>query len=542
MPAVYNELVKSLATCNEGTIVKKLHDIPQLKKASHDYIFSTVNSEIEVYCKNETGAILKSKGNAENDLKVFSYEQLEDELEVKTPLFLRLIKAATFNPSHIHNKRKTNEYMKPAMLSAAAKLINIHTDDMNIHKQLVSIIAKKGGLKKMGFVRLGKTYDVMSYEHVTGMLDSYAAKFDDTIKVWKSEVEMDVGHPGYTLANDNVDWEVGHWQMTAMNQRKSVHKINMVAYENRVNSTLLPDDGPQVDIRSVPLQDILPSAADNVLLMDNLVILLGNLWADSIPALSWWKDHLPPNIVHQCQKEMKKKTAKTPIRLYNYDQKNVDDVEQFLIEVHSKFVPNHDEENREKKPSRTILRADYLGFERQKNAQSQVHDARTPSQRLEGFVSALSDFHAQAAWHKVAWHCLYDTQTGRDVGTLYHAREVTESRNVTKDPHDDFYAAEDLLDKFTHAYLIAGALHHFGMEAIESDITQNIVSKETKSPKEEIVRVVNAFLTDHVLNPPPSLPEDDILKCRFCSKVYKNHKSMDTHEKKQRFACKSYTT
>ena len=73
-----------------------------------------------------------------------------------------------------------------------------------------------------------------------------------------------------------------------------------------------------------------------------------------------------------------------------------------MTEMHKNYVPGHsDEDDPNIKPQRIILRADYLGFERQKAAQSQVQDARTPSKRLEGFVSALSDFHAQAELQKV---------------------------------------------------------------------------------------------------------------------------------------------
>ena len=95
----------------------------------------------------------------------------------------------------------------------------------------------------------------------------------------------------------------------------------------------------------------------------------------------------------------------TQLGCYAYDQKKVDDVQQFQTDVHEAYVPNHsnkDDENH--KPSQTMLFADYLGFERQKCGQSQLQDERTPSKRLEGLVAGLSDFHAQAEWHKVMVH------------------------------------------------------------------------------------------------------------------------------------------
>jgi hypothetical protein len=90
----------------------------------------------------------------------------------------------------------------------------------------------------------------------------------------------------------------------------------------------------------------------------------------------------------------------------------VDDDLAFMTEIHAAFVPNHSDDcDPSKKPTKTLLHADYLGFERQKTAQSHVQDARTPSKRLEGLISALSDFHAQAEWHKVHVHTFYLHET-----------------------------------------------------------------------------------------------------------------------------------
>ncbi len=171
-----------------------------------------------MYCKKETGAILRSKGAGKNDLKAFSYAKLEEELDAVTPVFMMCMPAATYNPRHNRNKSKTPESIKPVVLSAAAKLISIHSETMNVQKQLTGVILKKAGCKKKGFARLSKTYDTMSYEFMNELFDAFAARFAETILSWKKEVEDMSGHPGYCLANDNVDWEVGTRQITLSNQ------------------------------------------------------------------------------------------------------------------------------------------------------------------------------------------------------------------------------------------------------------------------------------------------------------------------------------
>jgi len=55
------------------------------------------------------------------------------------------------------------------------------------------------------------------------------------------------------------------------------------------------------------------------------------------------------------------------------------------------------------KPVKVLSGGDYLTFERHKEAQASMQDARTPSARLEGLIPKIEDFHNQAEWHKVLY-------------------------------------------------------------------------------------------------------------------------------------------
>ena len=133
-----------MATCKEENIIKSLNAVPTLRKAVEKTVSVTINKEIEHYCKKENPSILRTKGK-DTDLKEFSFAKLEEELEIKTPLLWKMLKATTFNPSHNRNTSKTTESIVPVTLTAAAKLININNEEMNVYKQLVSIILKKNG-------------------------------------------------------------------------------------------------------------------------------------------------------------------------------------------------------------------------------------------------------------------------------------------------------------------------------------------------------------------------------------------------------------
>ena len=72
-----------------------------------------------------------------------------------------------------------------------------------------------------------------------------------------------------------------------------------------------------------------------------------------------------------------------------------------------KYVPGHDEKSPDHKPVKVLSGGDYLTFERHKEAQSAMQDARTPSARLEGLIPKIEDFHTQMEWMQVITITLY---------------------------------------------------------------------------------------------------------------------------------------
>ena len=66
------------------------------------------------------------------------------------------------------------------------------------------------------------------------------------------------------------------------------------------------------------------------------------------------------------------------------------------------YVPGHSKgDNIASNPIKVLSGGDYLTFERNKEAQAVMQDARTPSTRLEGLVPKIENFLAQAEWTKV---------------------------------------------------------------------------------------------------------------------------------------------
>ena len=138
---------------------------------------------------------------------------------------------------------------------------------------------------------------------------------------------------------------------------------------------------------------------------------------------------------------------------------------------------------------------------------------------------------------QVIWSTLYSTASAGDQGTLYAARNTLNSRNVTKDPSDDFYAASDLIEKVTIAYIVAGGLKYFQMQSLHSEPEQNDYTGDVGNRSlmsEYLLNHATTFVKSYALPVIPSLPDygpqNNSVKCRYCTKQYRKPKALRRHE------------
>ncbi|XP_070546984.1 uncharacterized protein [Ptychodera flava] len=217
------------------------------------------------------------------------------------------------------------------------------------------------------------------------------------------------------------------------------------------------------------------------------------------------------------------------------NEQYVDDMIDIVKHLYQ-YVPFHEDQlpDKETQPVKVLSGGDYLTFERHKEAQSSKVDGRTPSKRLEGLIPKIEDFHVQAEWQKVIWKHLYSTSSSRDIGTLYAARNALKAHNVSSTPSKDFYASAELLNKFTDAYLVSGALHHFGLKDVNSSPTRNKFedNPDSKSDvKQYILSEARTFVDNYVMTKVPELTqEQQSLKCKYCEQEFVQPVSLKQHE------------
>ena len=323
-------------------------------------------------------------------------------------------------------------------------------------------------------------------------------------------------------------------QMSKTYQRKDHHLFNLIAYMNRIGGENLDNSGPKVKASEFPLNMFVPTNEDVEAFKDTCSILIAHVWADFIPAFNWMKYVLPEYITHEHISQVKEKTERVHLGLLHKSENKLDEMQDIVGHIHQ-YVPGNDRESLTKITSG----GDYLTFERHKRAQELHHDGRTPSKRLEGLIPNMELFHFQAEWNVVIWKLLFRTNSQKDIGTLYAARNSIDARNVTKDPGSNFYAAEELLNKYTTGYLVAGALAFFDMASIEDEPKINKIdpnSLDKSKVLENLYGTVRSFIDTFTDFKTPDIedisPSTLLLKCRFCDKVYrKGPKVLRRHEK-----------
>ena len=209
--------------------------------------------------------------------------------------------------------------------------------------------------------------------------------------------------PGYSFTGDNVDVLITPRHMTQERQRIDHHLYQINAYKHRVSGNQLPNDTPKGCIDKIPFMSLLPNEQDDQHLTKEFSCILGWTWAKYVPALQWFSDYLPKHIDHRYIKELSQKTEKVKLGVWRKNEQRLEDMQEIVKILHT-YVPGHnndEDQDPRLKPVTTLSGGDYLTFERHKKAQELQADGRTPSDRLEGLMPKMEDFHAQAKWQAV---------------------------------------------------------------------------------------------------------------------------------------------
>ena len=360
--SIYDDLFEALSSGTVSQIVEKIMNVQDLAEGVTENVFNTLKQEVRGLCSKASNSILRD--NSKEHLLSFSFKKVANEWKEKAPLFHQFIMCSSTNPkAQVRNKLKKGESLLHAQVAAGCKLLNIYSRDMKCLQQINNIIMLKGGMKKSGFTRMQSTKDCQSYDATIDLADNLANQWDDDLLKWQSTVKSDSAienqliqqisyiedtielcggqenegihelileketlakelrnlrqsmHPGYYFVGDNVDMVTKVRHMTVSNQHKDQHMFQMCAYLNRVAGNELDNTRPLQDARSAPFSQLVPSAEEKKLMIQNFTYLVAKQWCTYLDHLSPYEAVLPTYIDHPHVKEMKTRTVR--VRWFN---------------------------------------------------------------------------------------------------------------------------------------------------------------------------------------------------------------------------------
>lgn len=131
---------------------------------------------------------------------------------------------------------------------------------------------------------------------------------------------------------------------------------------------------------------------------------------------------------------------------------------------------------------------------------------------------------------------LYSTDASgcRDIGTLYQAKTFWKLTNIPAKPLDDFYAVEDLIDRYVKTLVVTATLDFFQMENVKTQPTVNIFDASTSTEEEFIYDKLGEMIDSYAIQHEPdvsTIDEPQYLHCpaEECRKKYKTKKGLKKH-------------
>eukprot|EP00057_Strongylocentrotus_purpuratus_P018700 XP_011673174.1 PREDICTED: uncharacterized protein LOC105442605 [Strongylocentrotus purpuratus] len=513
-----------------------------------DAFLQQIRDEVDVLCKPANKSAFRE--SSLSDLKNFNIKQQATELKSKAPTLLSVLEAATETPRRDRNVEKTKESVLPRVVSAASVLLNTRSQNMNAHQVLNSLTLKAGCSKKSTFSRMQSKGLCASYTTTLIKQVECGSNFDDEVKKWAEEAhqnnekEKELAKEGgemveiynrsrtdkgYTLVMDNVDMVVHARHPTRDNYGKDYHMVQMIAYQNRVTAFHLSNAPPTRSVDSVDSLEFLPTAQENLILRRDWMILAARMISQHIPALKEMMNVFPSEITHEHMAEMSKKSKVVNLGVLNENENTTDGILKIMHHMHQ-YVPGHSSEQ----PTTIISAGDLLTCERESNCIEEQRNSSTPSQRLEGLMPVIADFHALANFYQVIWKSLYDASSAADKGTLYSARNYLEARGVTTNPMKNINAAADLIEKYATALVLAAAMDYFGLDSLDAEPTKHTFNLEEHHDfKQYAEKEMESFICHYMIPSSEEVKLDEqSWVCSDCNKKYATRKGLVNHGKR----------
>ncbi len=286
-----------------------------------------------------------------------------------------------------------------------------------------------------------------------------------------SEQEAHLETLCFQLTGDNLDISIKTKYMTIDRRNKSLHWFNMIATNERIVDCHLPTARPRCSILSVPDTAFLPSLDDHAYLRKEFAIMVERIITKYMPGFSHFAKYVVNHIEHQYTKQASKKSIRNCLGLLEFNENKQQDMVKILEHVNQTYVPYssmwQDESGRHTYSQpfvRMQFGGDQLTVERIRSSQLAVINGATSYERLERVFTHAGHFHCSMNFVNLIFTKFYDTQSTKDVGTLYQLRNRLDRRDIGRDTHKRYRSCRSFVNDVLDGYILAAAVTHFKLK------------------------------------------------------------------------------
>ncbi len=310
------KLQTAFITRNAANIAEKCLAVPNINRAIVDLqvaqlkrVASTMNG------RQYNKTILMEKDY--NSLENLNFSRIISEFEIKFPFLYKMI-------LNLMCRRQTQERMQ----EITPRLVNVYSTIMFTYNQELSAMQKVISNCLQDSLCQTQVHDRL---HRYGVAMSFSQAQDDLEKTGEHYIDklQEASKAGkyIRLVSDNVDFYVGVYNETKDRHKHMRHMFANAALISEMNFIGLPKI-PEVPLKDLTVQHILVSTEEYDIFANDMMIILGDVAYDFVPALQFMRKHLPSKI--SVDQEFTNKTINVPLPVLNLNEQSYADMVKIL--------------------------------------------------------------------------------------------------------------------------------------------------------------------------------------------------------------------
>ncbi|XP_028411476.1 uncharacterized protein LOC114534127 [Dendronephthya gigantea] len=489
-PSLRTSLISSFGTSSSNADIE---NVTPLKEVN---VLEMAESEMVNVARRDPPSVLRKRTYAglcqENWM-----DEVVSELTTRCPTVAKIL--STLLDCDITNPGKK----LPPLCLVYATIMFLRCHELSRIQRINTVILVQGKATTNLIDRLNKYGVCLSSSKKYVVYDDIGKHFlDHAVELVKSGMK-------FVYVVDNIDWEERVHDMREHHQNKSIHAVATSMVFTRIPSDHLPDNGPQMDVKTCNFREIVRiSDSEMQSIHSRYRMLVARILIEKFPKFSNLRSYISDELAleheHSAVTSQRSEIMTLPVLMKDEKKYSdcvdvLDQLEEWTHEVYYASgyckVPQSSKSNtpvevatRPDQPRAHIppvpsdedplsgIKIPCFGDELTRVRFAGARDLRsgchTAKQRLDHlYPYRIVGWHTKRSFLKSIFKRLYKN-SGRESGTLRYFREVLNRRNVTIDVKH-FEDCEQLFMSVGNCYLIEALLAFFEMDNVDESPKEN---------------------------------------------------------------------